>query len=268
MEAGPRTSNQRKRVLIVDDEPAGRDQLREVIDEFDQLQLVAELQDGSSAVAAIREQAPDIVFLDIDMPGLSGLDVAAETADLNYQLIFVTAHHHYALQAFDTHAIDYLLKPVRPSTLEKCIWKILRQENLAFESVWPQKTNSDCLVLSDGSSSRVVQHADILLIEGIGRYRRIHLTKAGIASHQINTIISDTTLDDFEIQLQKASFMRVHRSYIVNLELALELRNEDRRLLLRLEGYSDILPVARSRAALLKQKISQSQKSVPVDLPR
>ena len=103
-----------KRVIIVDDEPAARANLRAVIDKFKQLKVIAEVGDGKTAIKEIQTLQPDIVFLDIEMPEVNGFDVAKATEHLNYQLIFATAYDQYALDAFDTKAIDYLLKPVRP----------------------------------------------------------------------------------------------------------------------------------------------------------
>ncbi|MEE4296155.1 MAG: response regulator, partial [Wenzhouxiangella sp.] len=119
-----------RRVIIVDDEPAAISNLREVIDAFDALEVIAEIGDGSTAIMEIRRHAPDVVFLDIEMPEVGGFDVARATADMDYQLVFVTAYDHYALDAFGTNAIDYLVKPVRPALLEKCIRKILRLEDV------------------------------------------------------------------------------------------------------------------------------------------
>ena len=241
-----------KRVIIVDDEPAARAQLRDAIEPFSELSLIAELDDGLSAIEAIHKYQPDIVFLDIDMPGLDGFAVAKATEDVNYQLVFVTAHHQYALQAFGTHAIDYVTKPVRPSAVAECVRKILRQESLAYESLTPQKSMSQSLVLTDSGVSRVIDHSHILYVEGLGRYRRIHLSVEGSIVHRQETIISDTTLDEFTHQLEAFSFVRVHRSYLVNLRKVIELRVQDRRHFVSLQDARVTLPVARNNVNSLK----------------
>jgi DNA-binding LytR/AlgR family response regulator len=243
-------------VLIVDDEPASRAQLRDVIDTLPELSIAAEISDGKAAIKAIRQHHPDIVFLDIDMPEVNGFGVAQATRDFNYQLIFVTAHHRYALPAFDTHAIDFVLKPVRPSSLKKCVAKILRQEELTLERFAPRKSDRQCVVLTDGGMSRVVAYDHILYIEGLGRYRRVHLSSPGQEKHKLATILSDTTLDDFTRQLQTGSFVRIHRSFIVNVEKAIALRLEDRRYHLYLDEVSTGIPVARPQVKRLKEAMA------------
>lgn len=253
-------STEPRRVLIVDDEPAARAQLREVIGGMDTLEVVAEVSDGGAAITAIRDHAPDIVFLDIDMPGVDGFGVARATRDRMYQLVFVTAHHHYALEAFDTHAIDYLLKPARPSVIERCLEKILRQEVLTLEARTDRDEGSVAprtLVLTDGGTKRVINPAQVLYIEGLGRYRRIHLDDEGAAAHRADTVLSDTTLDDFGDLLERNAFARVHRSYLVNMSRVTALVTRDRRQEIRLEGLERAIPVARQRVKALRSLLEK-----------
>lgn len=142
-----------KRVIIVDDEPAARNNLKEVIAEFEFLTLVAEIGDGASAIEQIQVLQPDIVFLDIKMPELNGFEVACATEHIPYQLIFSTAYGHYALEAFNTRAIDYLVKPVRPSLVAKCIDKLMRHEKIVLQSL-QSDISYNSVALSDLSSSK------------------------------------------------------------------------------------------------------------------
>ena len=243
-----------KRVLIVDDEPAARAQLRDVIDSMPDLVIIKEVSDGKTAIEAITELAPDIVFLDIDMPEVDGFSVAKATDNLSYQLVFVTAHHQYALRAFETHAIDYLLKPARPSLIEKCLAKILRQEVLTLHRQ-PVDSAPSSLVLSDGGDTRVINMNHVLFIEGLGRYRRIHLSAEGSEIHKLETVLSDTTLDDFTDQLREKGFMRVHRGFIVNLLRVTSLQTAGRQYSVFLKGISEAIPVARSKVKTLKASL-------------
>lgn len=243
-----------KTVMIIDDESAARRHLRSVMNKFAELNVIAELSDGKAAVAAIIQQQPDIVFLDIEMPEVNGFDVAQQTQHINYQLVFVTAYDQYALDAFDTNAIDYLLKPVRPSVLEKCINKILHQELLVLEELKKQR-QADKLTLSDGNSSRIIEYAHISYIEGIGRYRRIHLSHDGEALHKVNTILSDTTLDEFEAQLVTSEFLRLHRSYIVNMHRVISLTNESRRHFVVLQESGLKIPISRQKLAEVRERL-------------
>ena len=241
-----------KTVIIIDDEPAARSNLRAVIDTFEELSVIAEVGDGKSAIDQISKLQPDIVFLDIEMPEVDGFDVARATSDLNYQLVFVTAYDQYALDAFNTNAIDYLVKPVRPQLIEKCIKKMLYQQEMVLEGLEKQKTQSDSLVLSDGNAVRILNLSHICFIEGIGRYRRIHLTQSGEAAHRVETIISDTTLDDFESQLPQQKFIRMHRSYLVNISQITSLLNESRRHFVSLKDNPPKIPVSRQKVKNMK----------------
>ena len=247
-------SNSMKRILIVDDEPAARAQLRDVVDSIPDLVVVKEVSDGKAAIEAITELDPDIVFLDIDMPEVDGFSVAKATEHLSYQLVFVTAHYQYALQAFETHAIDYLLKPARPSLIEKCLAKILRQEVLTLRN-HPVNSTTSSLVLADSSDSRVINMDHVLYIEGLGRYRRIHLSEEGTIVHKLETVLSDTTLDEFTDQLGEKGFIRVHRSYLVNLSLVTSLKSAGRQYNVLLKGVTEAIPVSRSRVKVLKSNL-------------
>ncbi len=247
-----------KQVMIIDDEPTARRHLRSVIDGFDQLEIIGEVGDGKTAIAEIKKYRPDIVFLDVEMPEVNGFDVASATADVNYQLVFVTAYDQYALDAFDTNAIDYLLKPVRPSLLEKCVNKILRHEERVLEGLKKQKTQSDSIALSDGNRLRIVKQSHITYIEGIGRYRRIHLAENGRALHEIETILSDTTLDEFESQMSSDEFVRLHRSYLVNLHHILNILVESRRHFVTLRESGMKIPVSRANVSSLKQTLGEA----------
>ena len=112
------------RVLIVDDEAPARAKLRRMLAAFDDIEVVAEAADGALALQLVAQHAPDAVFLDIQMPELSGLDVAASLPDAAPALVFVTAFDRFALQAFDANAVDYLLKPVEPERLARSVQKL------------------------------------------------------------------------------------------------------------------------------------------------
>lgn len=247
-----------RRVILVDDEPAAISNLREVIDSFDALEVIAEIMDGRTAIAEIRRLVPDVVFLDIEMPEVGGFDVARATADIDYQLVFVTAYDHYALDAFGTSAIDYLLKPVRPALLERCIHKVLRLEDVIVAALKKSSSDHNQLTLSDSSGLRVLRHAEIAFIEGLGRYRRIHLTSQGRLAHSTDTILSDTTLDDFEQQLTPDTFIRLHRGYIVRLAGITRLLNTSRRHFVQLDAIDRKIPVSRGKVAVLKALLQKS----------
>ncbi|WP_194866759.1 LytR/AlgR family response regulator transcription factor [Pseudoalteromonas sp. PPB1] len=242
----------KKTVIIVDDEQAARQQLKEVINGFDELTLVAESADGKSAIEQIMLKRPDIVFLDIEMPELNGFDVAKATQDLQYQLVFMTAYEQYALKAFDTNAIDYLVKPARPELIAKSIGKIIRQQTQIKPS-----GSAACLTLSDHAQQKLIEFEHINYIESIGRYRRVHLTQPGAEIHNTETIISEQTLDGFCSQLPESQFYRLHRSYIINATQLLALKYQARKHFVMLAGADNPIPVSRSFVQTLKARIAE-----------
>ncbi|QFT54366.1 LytTR family DNA-binding domain-containing protein [Microbulbifer sp. THAF38] len=246
-----------KTVAIVDDESAARYSLKEVIDTFNELEVIVEVSDGKSAIEQIMVKRPDIVFLDIEMPEVTGFVVAKATSQMNYQLVFLTAYENYALRAFDTNAIDYLVKPARPELIARSIRKILQQEMYALEQSG-NTTSIHRLLLSDGNQQRLLSHDHINYIESIGRYRRVHLTESGSRLHNTDTIISDMTLDTFCEQLPRKVFYRLHRSYIINSERMLELKSQSRRHFVRMAGTDTKIPVSRNFLNRLKRSIKIS----------
>ncbi|MEM6582317.1 MAG: LytTR family DNA-binding domain-containing protein [Pseudomonadota bacterium] len=253
----------KRRVLIADDEPAAREELKRVIASFSELELIAECSDGSSTVSAIASKKPDIVFLDIDMPEMNGFGVAKSTAQLPYHLVFLTAHHKFALKAFDTNAIDFLLKPARPTLVARCIEKILRQETLVKERISSDPTENMQLVFEDGVTSRIVEFKHILMIGALGRYRRLFLTEQGAAVHRQQTLVSNKTLEDLSADLDAGPFIRVHRSYIVNMSKVIALRYRRRRHFLLIEGENDEVPVARSQVKTVRSWLEQAAMRSP-----
>ena len=246
-----------KTVVIVDDEAAARQSLREVIEGFDELEIVAEAADGKSAIEHIMLKRPDMVFLDIEMPELTGFDVARATQHVHYQLVFLTAYEHYALRAFDTNAIDYLIKPARPELIAKSIRKMLHQE-VFVQDQRGTSVDANRLILGDGAQQKLIEYDHVNFIESIGRYRRVHLTEAAAKLHGTDTIISDVTLDSFCHQLPEDIFFRLHRSYIINSKWLLELRLQSRRHFVRMAGTDMLIPVSRGFLNILKQHIHQS----------
>ncbi|MCG7533596.1 response regulator transcription factor [Pseudoalteromonas sp. OOF1S-7] len=241
-----------KTVIIIDDEQAARQHLRDVITGFDELEIVAEAADGKSAIEQLMLKRPDIVFLDIEMPELNGFDVARATQHLTYQLIFMTAYEQYALKAFDTNAIDYLVKPARPELIAKSLAKIVRHQT----QVQPPRSSAR-LILNDHAAQKIVECEHINFIESIGRYRRVHLTEQGARSHNTDTIISEQTLDRFCTQLPESQFYRLHRSYIINATQLLALKYHARKYFVRLAGTDAQIPVSRSFTGTLKARIAQ-----------
>jgi two-component system LytT family response regulator len=212
----------RVRTVIVDDEPLARDKLRAFLVRHPAFELVGEAGDGLTAISLIEETRPDLVLLDIQMPELDGFEVlAALESDSFPYVIFVTAHDHYAVQAFEVGAIDYLLKPVAPDrfdqSLERARQKLERgsldlAERLAraLEQVAPGRPRVERFLVKEKERSRFLAAGEVEWIEAAGNYLKLH---AAGAVHLVRA-----TMKEIEARLDPARFARVHRTAIVNVD--------------------------------------------------
>lgn len=203
------------RTLIVDDEAPARDKLRRWLAAQPDMQIIGEAADGQTALHLIETLAPEVVFLDIQMPLLDGLQVAAQlqtsTAPL---LVFVTAYSAHAVQAFDLNAIDYLLKPYDQERLERTLDRVrARRANpevraAAILTARQQLGASDRLLIPDGEQLRIIERSTIHWLEANDNYVDIHTAN--------RTYHVRRTLQDLIAQLGERQFVRVHKSAAVN----------------------------------------------------
>lgn len=208
--------------LVVDDEAPARKRLRDLIAEEPGIRLLAECEDGPSAVDAIVELGPDVVFLDVQMPEMDGFQVLeAVGADRIRALVFVTAYDEYALAAFEARALDYLLKPFTRERFRETLSRLEsdrsadvteRLERLIAE----RDERLERIPVRDGSRIRFVAAKDIDWIEGDGNYVRLH---GGNEEHRVRG-----TLRAFAARLSHQGFARIHQSYVVNLDRVRELQ--------------------------------------------
>lgn len=200
------------RVLVVDDEAPARDRLRRLLAEAPDVEVVGEAEDGERAMEQISALAPDAVFLDIQMPGCSGLEVAASLASPAPHIVFCTAFDQYAIDAFELNAVDYLLKPVNRARLEKALDRI-RAGAAPAENV--ARALRDTAFVSrflarKGGAYRVVAAADVSCIVSEDGLTKLH---AGGQHYWV-----PPTLNELEARLDPAMFFRVSRAAIVNLD--------------------------------------------------
>ena len=206
---------ERMRVAIVDDEALARSVLREYLARHDDIDIVAECANGFDAVKAIAELEPELVFLDIQMPRLDGFEVA-ELIGAKTKLIFVTAYDQYALKAFECHALDYLLKPFSEQRFEQALAHARANrsmpetvQTLAREAV-ARAAPLDRVLIRDGAKVHVIASARIDYIEAQDDY--ISIRSEG------KSYLKSQTLAELEAQLDPAKFLRVHRSYLLNID--------------------------------------------------
>ena len=217
------------RILIADDEPLARERLKMLLADQEGLQIVAECQDGTQAIDAIRRLQPDLVFLDVQMPGASGFDVIdAIGPDRMPLVVFVTAFDRYALRAFDVHALDYLLKPFDRDRFLQALARARRQLEqpansdlqrrlLALvQNLTPPSHRPERFVVKSGGRVFFVRADEIDWIEAAGNYVKLHV---GGETHLFRE-----TMTALEAQLSPDTFYRIHRSHIVNIERVKELQ--------------------------------------------
>lgn len=215
------------RAIIADDEPPARERIRHLLRSHPDIEVVAECPNGTDAVRAVTELTPDLLFLDVQMPGLDGFGVlAALPPELRPAVIFTTAYDQHALRAFDAHALDYLLKPYKPSRFNEALQRArdhLSRREAGAETqklidLLARRTTQHLTRLPVKSGDKVIfiKAAEIECLEAAGNYVAVH---ARGEQHIIRE-----TLTELESQLDPAKFLRVSRSAIVNLNHVRELQ--------------------------------------------
>lgn len=205
--------------LIVDDEPIARDILNGLLAKINTIGIVGSCKNALEAFDIIQNQSIDLIFLDINMPEISGLSFA-KSINRNIKIIFTTAYREYAIDGFDLQAVDYLLKPISFERLLQAVNKYLNEntqnETIVKEEIKIEKTDY-FFVRSDRKMMRI-NYDDILYVESLSDYIKIHLSD--------NKVITRDTISNIEAKLPPSDFIRVHRSYIVALSKINSFTNE------------------------------------------
>ncbi|HVT72691.1 MAG TPA: LytTR family DNA-binding domain-containing protein [Lacunisphaera sp.] len=228
------------RTLVIDDEPLAREGILTLLAQDPEIEVIGSCADGQTAVTTIRNQRPDLVFLDVQMPKRSGFEVIGELKPAERPaVVFVTAYDQYAIEAFENCAVDYLLKPFRDSrfaaalarakveirkqrvvgmgeTMERllaCVQEMVRTGSNpapAAKIPAPVEQPSDRVVIKAGSDLHFIKTADIVWVEAQADFVRVHTTGAAQLVRE--------TLQNFESRVDPSKFLRIHRSSLVNLE--------------------------------------------------
>ena len=239
-----------KKVIIVDDETSGRTLISEYLEYHKELIVVGEANNGVDAIKIINEFKPDLVFMDIQMPGLTGFDVLEHLDELP-TIIFSTAYDKYALKAFEVHAVDYLLKPYTKERFDKAISKLkdnspsqiapLANEHILSKDAFPER-----IIVEKGTKYVTLSTDDITYIEAYGSYSKIFDAK--------ENYLSNRGISQLEEKLDPKKFMRIHRSMIVNLSAVREVSKYGKSYILILSNNKK-LKVSRSYADKIKELI-------------
>jgi two-component system LytT family response regulator len=238
------------KVIIVDDEPLARAVIREYLQAHPGVQVVAECGNGFEAVKAVTDLAPDLMFLDIQMPKLDGFEVL-ELLGRSTPVIFTTAYDQYALRAFEVHAVDYLLKPFSETrfaeALTRARGRIQAQETLPVDELVadarPRTSPAERVLIRDGSQVHVIPVERVDYVEAQDDY--VCFKADG------RDYLKDQTMAAVEATLDPARFVRIHRSYLLNIEriARVELYAKDSRVAILRDGRR--LPVSRAGYARL-----------------
>lgn len=237
------------KVIIIDDEPLARSIVKEFLATYPDLQVVQECGDGFEGLKAITHHQPDLVFLDIQMPKITGF----EMLELIYNppdVIFTTAFDEYAMQAFDAHAVDYLLKPFGKDRFDKAIqkWKSQADKSAVrplMEDSVKQPEEHNRVVVKSGDAIKIIPTSEIHYIEAYDDYVKIY-TKDGFH-------LKKKTMNFFEKALDTSQFVRVHRSYIIALSqlTKIEMKEKDTHLAKMQSG--SLIPMSKTGYLKLKE---------------
>jgi two-component system LytT family response regulator len=235
------------RALVIDDERLARKDLIALLGAHDQVTVVGEAEDVPSAINTIQALNPDVIFLDIQMPGDSGFDLLEKT-EVKAHIIFVTAYDEYAIRAFEVNALDYLLKPVNPERLAKALEKLELQEREPRAEI--RKLNyDDRLFLMVGRSFKFLPVNAILIIHAAGDYTEL-LRADGSKGLTLKS------MKEWEARLPKQHFIRIHRSAIVNMNFVERVETWfNYSFKVYIKGVKEPLVISRRYATQLKDKL-------------
>ena len=255
------------KVMVVDDEQLARDELRYQLEQAGDVEVVAQAGNGIEALAAVERFDPDLVFLDIQMPGLSGFEVARRLLDQDAEppaLVFVTAFDQHAIEAFEVNAVDYLLKPVDASRLEQALARARRRLSSERPGATPPPLNDQLERIVKMMANRQVRREQVAVKVG-EKFLLVQaddIIYASLADESINIVTGQVTgasnyrtLDDLQARLDPDVFWRVHRSHLVNINKIKEIVPWfSRNYILRMkDAKATEIPVSRSQTKRLRE---------------
>jgi two-component system LytT family response regulator len=243
------------KALIIDDEPLARMVVKEYIQQFNQIEVLQECNDGFEGLKAIQQYQPDLIFLDVQMPKINGFEML-ELVEKQPAVIFTTAFDEYAIKAFETHAVDYLLKPFSKERFNKAIEKYLAQSQ-SPNTAAPKETEKllefaaqspaqhERIVVKTGTKVKIIPVADVQYLQADDDYVSV-FTQEG-------SYLKNKTMSFFEQTLDARQFVRVHRSYMVSVQeiTRIDPYEKDSHLAILKSGAK--IPVSKTGYIKLKQ---------------
>ena len=238
------------KAVLIDDERLARQELKSLLSAYPEIEIVGETNNSETAIESIKLLKPDVIFLDIQMPGKNGFELLEEISGVP-EVVFVTAYDEYAIRAFEVNALDYLLKPVQSNRLAETVKKILNKENSdkqeSKELSLPLNDN-DQVFVKDGEKCWFVKLSDVRLFESEGNYVRIYFDK--------NRPLILRSLNNLDERLNNRTFFRASRKHIINLKWVESIESWfNGGLMVKLRGGEQI-EISRRQAAKLKDMMS------------
>lgn len=242
-----------KRALIIDDEPLARMVVKEYLQNFDQIEVLQECNDGFEGLKAIQQYQPDLVFLDVQMPKINGFEML-ELVEKQPAVIFTTAFDEYAIKAFETHAVDYLLKPFSKERFNKAIEKYLaqapatntpKQTDELLETASHSPAQHERIVVKTGTKVKIIPVQDVLYLAADDDYVSVYTAEG--------SYLKNKTMNFFEKMLDPRYFVRVHRSYIIAIQQITRIDPYEKDAHLAILKSGAKIPVSKTGYVKLKQ---------------
>ena len=244
------------RTIIIDDEPLARNLIRNYLTDYNSFEIIAECMNGFEGLKAIQDLKPDVIFLDIEMPKVTGLEML-ELVEESPIVVFTTAYQEYAIKAFEMNAIDYLLKPFSADRFKKTLDKITERIGFredehhklrTFMKEPPLRTEKlDRVVVKTINTIKVIPVSEILYLEAQDDYVMIYSNEGKFLKQQ--------TMKYFEQSLSSDAFIRIHRSYLINMHAILRIEPYEKNSYQMILKNNILLPISRNGYSLLKERL-------------
>jgi two-component system, LytTR family, response regulator len=241
------------KVLIVDDEPAARRGVRQLLAAFPEFAVAGECRNGAEALAALDASAPDVVFLDIQMPGIDGFEVIRRrTIERMPEVVFLTAFDQFALRAFEAEALDYLVKPVSEARFAATMKRLMKRLRSSATA-----TRDENIVVTTARGATVLNVGEIDWIEAAGNYSQLWVGSRGYFLRE--------SLQSLEERVRKQGFIRAHRRALVRLDGVRELTRDSAGALVAALDCGARIPVSRRRSAAFAAAVRRLGRAHAVD---
>jgi len=235
--------------LIVDDEPLARDRLRQLLEQLDGIEVCAEAADGREALQQAAACGPDLVLLDIRMPGMDGLEAARHLAGMTRPpaVVFTTAYGDHALQAFEAQAVDYLLKPIHPERLAQALAKARQLSQAQLQELQPAAASRTHICASQRGNLHLIAIEDVVCFQADNKYVTVRSAS--------DEVLIEESLKSLEQEFG-ARFLRIHRNALVAVAAIRGLRRDaDGHACVVLEGIDDCLEVSRRMLPEVRRRL-------------